>query len=195
MLLKRKKSREYEKYRKSNKYSSLLKTYKVELKKAKKHFYNLKIKHLKASNSKMWYKNLKKLLKYDQKEDKLEVESIKHLPDEEQAELIAQKFAEVSNEYQALNRDEINIPMLHKNEIPKTSEDEVKEILDNMKLNKSERVNDIPAKVFKKSSKLLSKPLTKLINLCIESGTWPNFLKVEIVSAIPKTSNPKMLMI
>ena len=43
--------------------------------------------------------------------------------------------------------------MLHKNEIPKTSEDEIKEILDNMKLNKSERVNDIPAKVFKKFSK------------------------------------------
>ena len=39
-----------------------------------------------------------------------EVESIKHLPDSEQADLIADKFAEVSNLYDVLDRNAINVP-------------------------------------------------------------------------------------
>ena len=63
-ILKRRKSREFIKHRKSAKYLSLLKIYKEELSKAKSYFYNQKIKNLKTSNSKMWYRNLKKLVKY-----------------------------------------------------------------------------------------------------------------------------------
>ena len=75
----------------------MLKTYKEELGKAKSSFYNLKIKNLKKSNSKMWYKSLKKLLKYDQKDDILEVESIRHLSDEEQSEKTSHKFISYMN--------------------------------------------------------------------------------------------------
>ena len=69
--LKRRKSREFTKHRKSHKYLSLLRLYKQELRRAKKSFYNLKIISLKTSNSKMWYSSLKKLLKYDKKEEVL----------------------------------------------------------------------------------------------------------------------------
>ena len=123
--LKRRKSREFTKHRNSHKYSSLLRLYKQELKRAKKSFYNLKIKSLKTSNSKMWYSSLKKLLKYDKKEEVLLVESIKHLSDEEQAERIADKFAEVSNEYEPLNRNAIKVPVFEENEMPKILEGEV----------------------------------------------------------------------
>ena len=57
--------------------------------------------------------------------------------------------------------------------VPIIHEDEVKIILDNMKLNKSERINDVPAKVFRRFSNILAKPITKLINLCIQEGIWP----------------------
>ena len=81
--------------------------------------------------------------------------------------------------------------MFEENEIPKILEDEVKSILDNMKLNKSERINDIPAQIFRRFSDILTKPTTKLMNICIHTGTWPDFWKLEIVSAVPKVSNPK----
>ena len=139
----------------------------------------------------MWYSSLKKLLKYDKKEEVLLVESIKHLSDEEQAERIAEKFPEVSNEYEPLNRNAIKVPVFEENKIPKILEDEVKSILENMKLNESERINDIPAQIFRRFSDILTKPTTKLMNICIHTGTWPDFWKLEIVSAVPKVSNPK----
>ena len=94
-------------------------------------------------------------------DDLTQVEDIKHLSDINQAEIIAQKFAQVSNEYEILNRDEINIPEYSDDQIPNITEDDVIEALESLKLNKSERLNDVPAKIFKSYSNLLCKPLTR----------------------------------
>ena len=189
--IKRKKLREFNKHRRSEKYIGLERLYKTELKKAKQNFYANKIKHLKSSNPRQWYKNLKMLTKYDEKDDKLIVENIRNFSDEKQAELIADKFAQVSNEYDILDRSAIEIPSFTFDDIPRVSESEVKEVLENLKTNKSERKTDIPSKVFKKFSQYLSKPLSLLINNAIVMGHWPEFLKVEHVTPIPKVSTPK----
>ena len=91
--LKRKKSREFSKNRMSNKYLKLQKKYNVELKKAKHSFYAKKVKLLKSSNSRQWWTQIKKLVKLDNKDEKVEVDEIKHLPDEDQVNIIAQHFA------------------------------------------------------------------------------------------------------
>ena len=134
---------------------------------------------------------MKKLMKYDSNEERIEVENIKHLSDTEQAEIIAEKFAEISLEFKALDRDRINIPFFNDQDIPNISEKEVIETLESLKVNKSERKNDIPAKIFKHFSKYLYKILTVLINECIRKGCWPNFLKLEAVTPVPKTDKPK----
>ena len=62
-----------------------------------------------------------------------------------------------------------------------------------MDTNKSCRKTDVPAKVLKSFAKLLCWPLTVIINNCIQSGTWPDYLKHEMVTPIPKVSHPKVI--
>ena len=136
---------------------------------------------------------MKRLIKYDSSDERVDVESLRHLSDEIQAEEIANKFAEVSNEFETLDRNKVDIPSFTVKDIPVVSENEVLETLENLKVNKSERKNDIPAKIFKHFSKYLYRIITVLINECIMKGCWPNFLKLEAVTPVPKTDNPKKM--
>ena len=104
-ILKNKKSREFSKHRRSNKYLALHKLYKIELKKAKHLFYSNKVQKLKSSDPKLWYKQMKKLMRYNQKDDLIQVEDIKHLSSIDQVETIAQTFVkntEISEKYRKL---------------------------------------------------------------------------------------------
>ena len=189
--LRRKVRREYHKNRRSLKYLSLHSLYKEKLSKAKKLHYKKKVEDLKSSNSRQWYSQFKKLTRFDQHEARTEVAAIKHLPDSEQVELIADKFAKVSNEYAPLDRSQINIPPFNDKDFPEISKNEVLETLKELNANKSESKNDVPAKVLKRFSELLCGPLTVLINKTIKEGFWPDFLKLERVTPIPKITNPK----
>ena len=66
-----------------------------------------------------------------------EVESIKHLPDLEQAEAIADSFAKIRSEYEPINRSKIELPVISANDILVVSEKEVLEVLKSLKLNKA----------------------------------------------------------
>ena len=85
------------------------------------------------------------MTKYDQKEDKPEVDSLKHMSDIDQAEAIATKFQEIANEYEPLNAADVTIPSFSDDDILVITEAEVQDVLENLKLNKSERKTDIPA--------------------------------------------------
>ena len=87
------------------------------------------------------------------KVDFLEVESIKHLSNKEQAERIADKFAEVSNEYLPLDMSKVNVPYFSEDDVPEFSEEEVLEVLLDLKVNKASRPTDIPAKILKMYAK------------------------------------------
>ena len=65
---------------------------------------------MKKTNSSQWYRKLKQLTKHDQQDDLIQVESIKFRSDEEQVELIADKFSKVSQEYSPLDRSKIVVP-------------------------------------------------------------------------------------
>ena len=61
---------------------------------------------------------MKKITSYDQHGEKLNIEEIKHLDDKEQAEVIADKFTEIPNEYEALKTEDIAVPDFSPCEIP-----------------------------------------------------------------------------
>lgn len=85
--------------------------YQDVLEKAKHEFYNNKIKKLRKRNPKQWYSMLKKITRYDQhSEEKVIVEDIKDYSDAEQAEMIADNFSAVSQEYDKLGKDDIKVP-------------------------------------------------------------------------------------
>ena len=119
--LKRKKCREYNKNRKSEKYNSLARIYNKELNNAKKKFYRKKVCSLRSSNAKKWFRNIKNLINQDDGKELLQVDDIKDLPDELQAEKIADSFAEVSREYEPLDRSKVKFPEFTKSDIPKFS--------------------------------------------------------------------------
>ena len=85
---------------------------------AKKGYYRKKIHALRSSNPKSWYKNIKSLIDEDLSDKRVEVEDIKDFSDEEQCEMIADKFAEVSNRYEPLRRDKIIFPAFSKDHTP-----------------------------------------------------------------------------
>ena len=191
LAMRRKKQREYNKNRKSKKYLDLDRVHKNMLSKSMKAFYRKKVSHLRTCNSKSWYRSLKELMRTGTKDSNPEVESIKHLPDLEQAEAIADSFAKISNEYEPINRSKIQLPVISSDDILQISKKEVLEVLKSLKLNKACPKNDIPAKIYKRFAEHLCGPLTVLFNECIEQGVWADFMKVESVTPVPKVSHPK----
>ena len=126
-----------------------------------------------------------------QKSEDIIVESIKDLPDTEQAELIADKFSEVSLEYDKLKTEDIKIPEFCDSEIPQFTAEEVKAVLGNMDTNKSNVNGDVPAKILKTFAGQFSEPVTDVINCYIRQGKWPDTYKLEIVTPVPKEFPPK----
>ena len=165
--------------------------YRKELLSAKKAYYRKKIHALRTSNSKSWYKNIKKLLGEEGSDIKIDLEEIKDFSDEEQCELIADKFAEVSNLYEPLQRGQIRFPQFELSDVPVVSEGMVPGVLKDLDSSKSTRKSDIPAKILKRFSTKISKPLTHIINKCIQQGVWPELFKSEIVTPVPKVAVPK----
>ncbi len=189
--LKRKKSREFTKHRHSKKYHDLNRLYHELLSKAKKNFYRKKVSHLKKANPRGWYRNLKMLLRVDSRNEVPQVENIKHLSDSEQADTIADSFAKISNEYKPIDRSKIPLPALSEADILRISSAEVLTVLRSLKINKAAPKGDIPAKIYKRFAEKLSGPIASLINDCIEQGLWPDFLKMETVTHVPKIKVPQ----
>ena len=68
------------------------------------------------------------------------VEEIKDLTDLEQAELIADEFSKVANEYEPLEADDIEIPSYSEEEIPQFEEKEIEQVLNELDTNKSNTI-------------------------------------------------------
>ena len=169
--LKRKKGREYRKHRRSSKWKKLEEIYQTEILKAKKGFYRKRVKHLRKVKPGKWYSELKKLTSFDQhKAEEIVVESIKDLSAAEQAELIADKFSEVANEYEILKTEDIAVPEFSDEEIPQFTEEDIRDVLCSMDTNKSNVNGDISAKVLKDLAEHFSKPVTNLLNASLKQG-------------------------
>lgn len=193
-IMKRRKCREFRKNRKSAKWNGMDEIYQNELLKAKKGFYSNKIKNLRKANPKQWHREFKKLASFDQHlSDEIVVESIKDLPVTEQAELIADKFAKVSQEYEEIKAEDIDIPDFSDEDIPQFTEKEVVEAMVEIDTSKSNVKNDIPAKLLKQLAPDLGKPVADVINTAIRQGLWPNSFKLEMVTPVPKKFPPKNL--
>ena len=82
--------------------------FKKQVEFAKSQFFKQTVAELKLKKPGQWYSCLKKITSYDQqKKEQQNVEEISHLPDEAQAEIIAEQFASIQNEYDSINKDDI----------------------------------------------------------------------------------------
>ena len=190
--IKRLKCREYNKHRRSVKWQTLNNAFKKEVIKAKRRYYKDIIKDLKSSKTSQWYSKLKKLCSHDQKKSEpIVVESLKHLPLQEQAEAIADKFCKVSQEYEPLKTHDIEVPEFDVKSIPTFNPRDVQRKLENIKTNKSVPPGDIPPKIAKLFAKEISFPLCDIINSSIKLGKWSKIYKKESITPVPKVFPPQ----
>jgi len=73
---------------------------------------------------------------------------------------------------------------------PPTSADEIR-LIASLKCKTTSNSYDVPAKFFKISASSLSSWLSEFFNKCMAAGKFPNLLKIEQITPIPKILPPK----
>ena len=123
----------------------------MEARVAKKNFYKKKIADLKISDPRKWYSSLKRITSFDEVKNEVPiVDEIRYLSDQEQADIIAEKFSSIQNEYDPLKVEDISIPTFESKDIPIFSVATVWLALTKINVNKSTVAGDFPAKLIKK---------------------------------------------
>ena len=124
---------------------------------------------------------------YDVKTEHLVVDEISHLSDQEQCELIADDFSEIPNTYSPLHKEDINIPIFSKADVPQLREAQVWKKITSMTSKKSCREGDVPANIFKIFAAYIAEPITDIVNCSISTGSYPKIWKEELATPIPKS--------
>ena len=146
------------------------------------------VAELKKKKPGQWYSCLKKMTSYDQLKDDLPVvDDISHLSDQQQAEVIAAKFASIQNEYQTIQKDDIVVPHFEESQIPEFHSSQVWFVLSRLDTNKATVPGDIPAKLIKQFAAYLAEPLTDIFNSGLRRGEYPDIYKFEVCTPVPKS--------
>ena len=173
----RRKKREYLKRKKSPKWKKLSGLLEEKCEEAKSNYYINIVSDLKSSNPGQWFSKLKRMSSHDQmKNEKVNVEELMNFSDSEQAEIIAENFTKVSNQYKPLKTEDIDLELAsNQKPIPVLEEHQVYEFLKNIKTNTATVKDDIPAKIIKEFACELAAPFTDVVYSSLLQGIFPTF--------------------
>ena len=192
-VLHRQVQREFFKNRQSKKWRKLKRKFKRRKRKAVKLFYSKFVNELKDTDPGRWYKMAQRIGAVDQMNDgEVSVEQLEGLSNQQSAELIAQHFSSVSNEYSPLNRNDLPC-YLPSERPPQVDEIDVHKKINKLKKTRSTFNIDIPNKLRKEFSPELSCPLADIINNCLLEQYYPKLWKYEMITPAPKVSHPKLI--
>ena len=124
--------------------------------------------------------------------NEVSVEQLEGLTNQESAEVIAEHFAAVSNEYLPLNRNDLPC-YLPSEKPPQVDEVSVYEKINKLKNTRSTFAIDIPNKLRKEFAVELCGPLSNIINSCLLEQYYPKLWKYEFITPAPKISHPKVI--
>ena len=115
---------------------------------AKRNYYTNMVEDLKNSNPRQWYSKLKRMSNVEGcKMENIYVEQLEGLDKMEQAEVIAEDFSKISNQYDKIDRQALKLKIeTSPKPVPSIEPHEIFQIMSKMKTNKSTIKNDIPAK-------------------------------------------------
>ena len=193
--LKRRKVREWRKRGKTLKYKQLAKEFEIKYKKAAEKYINNKVTALKETEPGKAYKILKTMgaKPGDCTDDgyfTLPSHQKDGLNNEQSAERMADYFAKISKEYQALDiellPDRVKDKLKRPSSPPIISEAECHRKIIATKKPKSGVPGELPSSFLKEFSIELTKPLTSLLNKITQTAIWPEQWKVEFVTPIAK---------
>ena len=114
------------------------------------------------------------------------IQDIHHLSPELQAQKLADHFSAIPNQYDQLNKEDIQIPPIQKCEIPQLKQVDVWEKLAHLRTNKSSIQGDIPIKIYKEFAAYITELLTDVYNASLLQGKYPSIYKYEISTPVPK---------
>ena len=190
--LDRQQKREYNKHKKSKKWLKLNKLFLERTEHLKASYYSNMVEDLKTSNPGQWYSKVKRMASIDPtQDDKICVQDLMNISSDQQVEKIAEEFSKISNLYQPLRSEDIQIPSLvNSKPYPLFEPHEVYSKISKMKRKASTVVGDIPWKILFEFSAEFSDPLSNIYNSATLAGIWPNIWKYEYVTPAPKVYPP-----
>ena len=196
--MRRLKASEYKKEGRSLKYKQLDREYQCKLKNVKLEYKNKFLDEaIKAKNPRNAFKALKKLSGVQETQSNFVLPGWENKSDFETSNLLCDFFSAISNEYRALDVNDLpdrvksHLNTIEQLEIPQFGEEQVLLQLNKMKIPSSMVPNDLPPRVLKNVLEELTCPLTILINACLRDGVFPQSFKTETTICIPKTNPPK----
>ena len=185
--------REYSKRKKSAKWTTLNEKYELKCEKAKQDYAKNIVNDLKHSNQSQWYFKIKRMSSHNlEKDGDSEVQELVGIPDQLQAERIADQFAEVSNQYSPLQTESINLEGILDDRPPP----EINPYLIYLKIKSSKKktatvIGDIPMTIIKFCAEELSFPLCDIYTRSVLYGEYPDIYKLEIVTPAAKVYPPR----
>ena len=200
--LDRAKKREWCKRGKSEKYLKLKEDFDTKYANAAEKFVEKNVRELKESDPGKAYATLKRM--GAQPGDDLDDGSfslLEHLESnltaKESVERIAEHFSQISQEYPALNFDNLSLAVQRKisnrlkADLPYLSRYKVENMIKKMKKTKSGVPGELPQSFNKEFGPELAVPLSKIYNNIVKKGLWPDIWKVEHGLPLKKTPQPE----
>ena len=163
------------------------------VKRQKKAYSENIVNDLKTSNPSQWYSKIKRMSSHSlEKDQDIIVQELQGLSSKEQAERIADQFSEVSNLYDPLKSDDIDLENVHDDRPPP----DINPYLVYLKIKATKKKiatikGDIPMKVIQFCAEELSFPLTDIYTRAVMFGEYPNIYKLEVVTPAPKVYPPQ----
>ena len=191
--LDRQRKREYNLRKKSKKWISLNEKFKKRAQELKKAYNENVVKDLKESNIWQWYSKLKRMSATENvKDDHVHVEELSGVHAKDQVEIIANKFAEISAQYDPLNRENIVMPNPDPSSPPPLFEPyHVYQKIKEMKKKSSTVHGDLPWRLIREFAVEMSEPLCHIYNSATLDGEWPTHWKHEYITPVPKVYPPQ----
>jgi hypothetical protein len=122
------------------------------------------------------------------------VEEISDHSNHDQAEMIADHYASISNQYEPLRKEDLPGDYSNHGKLPPyVAPFKVNKIIKSMNKKSATVLDDIPMRLIQTFSHDLSFPLSHIINCCLLEGVHPTIFKMEVVTPTPKVYPPQKM--
>ena len=152
------------------------------------------VSDLKTSNPSKWYSKLKRMSGQNKSDDVINVTELDGIYDKLQAEVIADHYAEISNQFEPIKNEDFEEYLDLTKFSPITLDPEkIIKIVKKMNQKAATLEGDLPVRIINEFSEELSVPLSHLVSSCLTGGIYPDLWKIEFVTPVPKIYPPKKL--
>ena len=163
-----------------------------EIRERKKKFYTDKVKHMKKSDARSWWKLVKQLSGQSNNQTQIHIQKNgTTLTDIQLVDTLNQFYTSVNADIPALDTNELPTFLPASEAPPVIHPYQVCKKLQNLNPHKAMGPDNIPPRIMKEFAYELAEPITDFFNFSISSGTVPDIWKCANITPVPKETIPK----